>query len=150
MLASDFSLNDQYGDTHTLSQYKGSWVILYFYPKDDTPGCTIEACSFRDNLSELKKRGVTVLGISKDTVGSHKKFVSKYELNFPLLADPDKAVHIAYDVLAPKKFMGKSYMGVVRTTFLINQSGEIVKKYQDMELTTHVADILHDIDTLSA
>lgn len=146
MKAPEFSLRDQNGETHSLAQYSGQWVLLYFYPKDDTPGCTIEACSFRDNLSELKKRGIVVLGVSGDDVDSHGKFVKKFDLNFPLLADTDHEVGKAYGVFGEKTLFGKIIMGYHRESFLINQAGEIVKHYQDVKPADHVAEIMADVE----
>jgi len=116
----DFSLTDQNGKVHKLSSYRGSWVLLYFYPKDDTPGCTKEACGFRDSLNELKKHNVVVLGVSADSVSSHQKFSQKYNLNFPLLSDEKKEVIKAYGVFGKKKFMGREFEGILRISFLIN------------------------------
>src|SRR5258706_7110268 len=106
MVAKDFTLADQNGVMHSLHDYKGKWVVLYFYPKDDTPGCTKEACNFRDATGELQKRGVVILGVSKDSVASHKKFSEKYHLNIPILSDESKEVIIAYEAWGKKKFMG--------------------------------------------
>jgi len=145
MKAPEFNLLDQNGDAHTLSQYKGQFVLLYFYPKDDTPGCTIEACSFRDNLSELKKLKVVVLGASGDDVGSHGKFVKKFDLNFPLLADTDNEVGKAYSVFGEKTLFGKLIMGYHRQSFLISPDGEIVKHYEDVKPAEHVAEIIADV-----
>lgn len=145
MLAHDFTLADQTGTTHTLSQYRGQFVLLYFYPKDDTPGCTIEACSFRDNLTELKKMGVQILGVSGDDTVSHEKFVKKFDLNFPLLADTDHSVGEAYGVYGEKSMMGKKFMGYNRESFLINPAGEIIKHYAKVKPADHVAEIMLDV-----
>lgn len=145
MKAPDFKLLDQASQTHTLEQYKGHFVLLYFYPKDDTPGCTIEACSFRDNLSELKKLGVQVLGVSGDDVESHDKFVTKFNLNFPLLADTDHKVGEAYSVYGKKTMFGKLFMGYKRHSFLINKEGDIVKHYENVKPEEHVAEIMADV-----
>ncbi len=139
--APDFSLQDQNGDTHTIAQYKGKKILLYFYPKDDTPGCTTEACSFRDNYEELQKAGLVVLGVSKDNVKSHKKFADKYELPFPLLADGDTEVCKAYGVWKLKKFMGREYMGVDRMSFLIDEEGKIAKVYEEVKPKEHVGEV---------
>lgn len=139
--APDFSLQDQNGDTHTIAQYKGKKILLYFYPKDDTPGCTTEACSFRDNYEELQKAGLVVLGVSKDNVKSHKKFADKYELPFPLLADEDTEVCKAYGVWKLKKFMGREYMGIDRVSFLIDEEGKIAKVYEEVKPKEHVAEV---------
>lgn len=146
--APDFTLSDQNNTTHTLSDYKGKWVLLYFYPKDDTPGCTVEACSVRDNFLQLKKRGVVVFGVSTDTVSSHKKFEQKYALNFPLLADEEKKVVNAYVVWGEKNFMGKTYMGTHRTSFLINPEGTIAKIYEKVNPKTHIQEVLTDLSSL--
>ncbi|MBP6888532.1 MAG: thioredoxin-dependent thiol peroxidase [Candidatus Pacebacteria bacterium] len=142
--APDFSLQDQNGETHTVEQYKGKKILLYFYPKDDTPGCTTEACSFRDNYEELQKAGLVVLGVSKDTVKSHKKFAEKYELPFPLLADEDTSVCQAYDVWKLKKFMGREYMGIERMSFLIDEEGKIAKVYEEVKPKEHTQEVLID------
>src|ERR1700691_6447664 len=123
--APDFTLPDQDGKEHALSDYKGKWVLLYFYPKDDTPGCTIEACTIRDQFKDFTGIGAVVLGVSTDSVASHKKFASAYELPFILLADAYKEVVGRYGVFGEKKFMGKTYMGTSRTSFLIDPLGNI-------------------------
>lgn len=124
--APDFELEDQNGNIHKLSDYKGSKVILYFYPKDNTSGCTKQACGFSERLPQIRSKGAVVLGISKDSVASHKKFETNYDLGFTLLSDPDKKVIQAYDVWKEKKNYGKVFMGVVRTTYLIDKDGMIV------------------------
>lgn len=118
---------DQNGNTVSLNDFKGKKVILYFYPKDDTPGCTAQACNLRDNYNELIQKGFQVVGISTDSVKSHKKFEDKYSLPFPLIADEEKKIVEQYGVWGEKKFLGKSYMGTTRTTFLINEDGDIKK-----------------------
>jgi peroxiredoxin Q/BCP len=148
-LAPDFSLPDQNGAIHTLSEYHGSWVVLYFYPKDDTPGCTKEACNFRDSLKELSELGIVVLGVSKDSVTSHKKFAEKYKLNFPILSDPDHQVIEQYGAWGEKKFMGRTFMGIIRQTYLINPDGKIVKAYPKVNPTVHAQEILSDFKSLS-
>lgn len=145
-----FSLPDQNGTTRTLSDFSGSWLVLYFYPKDDTPGCTKEACNFRDNTAEFQKRGIHVVGVSKDSVASHKKFAEKYQLNFPLLSDTALSMIKAYNAWGEKKFMGRTFSGVLRNTYLINPHGEIVKTYVKVNPLVHANEILHDIDTLKA
>lgn len=122
-----FTLPDQNGTIHTLSQYKGKKVILYFYPKDNTPGCTKQACGFSERHPQFTEKGAVVIGISKDSVSSHKKFEEKYALSFPILSDPDLEVIKAYDVWKEKKNYGKVSMGVVRTTYLIDEEGVIIK-----------------------
>ena len=123
--APDFTLPDQNGNMHSLSEYKGKKVILYFYPKDNTAGCTKQACGFAERYPQFTEKGAVVLGISKDSVASHKKFEEKYGLPFTLLADPELAAIQAYDVWQEKKNYGKTYMGVVRTTYLIDENGKM-------------------------
>lgn len=125
--APDFTGTDQNGNTVSLKDFKGSKVVLYFYPKDDTPGCTAQACNLRDNYSDLLKKGLKVIGVSTDSVKSHKKFETKYELPFPLIADEDKQIVEAYGVYGEKTFMGKTHMGTIRTTFLIDEEGIVFK-----------------------
>ena len=125
--APDFELQDQNGKTHKLSDYLGKKVILYFYPKDNTPGCTKQACGFSERNPQFLEKGAVVLGVSKDTVTSHKKFEQNYNLNFTILSDPDMSVIKAYGVWQEKKNYGKVTMGVVRTTYLIDEQGVIVK-----------------------
>ena len=137
---------DQNGKIHNLSDYKGSWVVLYFYPKDDTPGCTKEACNFRDSLHELQKKGAVVLGISKDSVTSHKKFAEKYNLNFPLLSDENYGVIKLYKAWGVKKFMGREFEGIIRTTYLIDPDGEIKKVYKNVNPTIHAGEIIKDLN----
>ena len=144
----DFSLPDQNNTPHTLKEYRGKWVVLYFYPKDDTPGCTIEACTFRDSLAELQKLGVVILGVSKDSVDSHKKFAEKYHLNFPILSDESKEIIQAYGAWGTKKFLGKTFVGVLRKTFLIGPKGEIKKVYENVNPTVHAGNIIRDVQSL--
>lgn len=125
--APDFELPDQDGQMHKLSEYRGKKVILYFYPRDNTPGCTKQACGYSERMPQFAEKGAVILGISKDSVASHKKFVDKYGLAFALLADPERKVIEAYDVWKEKKNYGKVAMGVVRTTYLIDEEGTIVK-----------------------
>jgi len=125
--APSFQLPDQNGKMHTLEEYKGKKVILYFYPKDNTAGCTKQACGFSERYPQFQEQGAVVIGISKDTVASHKKFEEKYGLAFTLLSDPELAAIQAYDVWKEKKNYGKVYMGVVRTTYLIDEEGIIIK-----------------------
>ncbi len=143
--APDFKLPDQNGDMHSLKQYRGRWVVLYFYPKDDTPGCTVEACSFRDNFSVLKKLDAAVLGVSTDSAKKHAKFAEKYELPFTLLADEEKKVVELYGVWGKKKFMGREYMGTNRVSFLIDPKGKISKIYNAVKPAEHVAEVLADM-----
>jgi len=140
--APDFSLADQNGAVHTLKQYAGKWVVLYFYPKDDTPGCTKEACSFRDNLGAVTKKGAVILGVSGDSTASHKKFATKYDLPFPLLADTEKAVINAYGVWKEKNMYGKKTMGVERSTFLIDPAGKIAAEWRKVKVDGHAEEVL--------
>jgi len=138
-----FSATDQHGNMISLESLKGKKIVLYFYPKDDTPGCTAEACNLRDNHSELIKQGYVVLGVSPDPLKSHVKFSEKYELPFSLLPDPDKNIIQAYGVWGPKKFMGKSYDGVFRTTFVIDENGMIEKLFTQVDTKNHTDQILN-------
>ncbi len=142
--APDFLLPDQNGVVHQLSSKRGRWVVLYFYPKDDTPGCTTEACNFRDSIHELQKHNMDVIGISVNDVKSHKKFAEKYELPFTLLADTEKTVVTAYGVWGLKTMYGKEYEGIFRTTFLIDPEGTIVKIYEKVQPDGHATQILAD------
>jgi peroxiredoxin Q/BCP len=144
--APDFSLPDQDGVTHSLAEYKGKWVLLYFYPKDNTPGCTIEACTIRDQFKDFKKIDAVVLGVSTDSVKSHKKFAYGFNLPFTLLADENKEVVGQYGVFGEKKMMGKTYMGVRRSSFLIDPSGKIAKVYEKVKPETHAAEVLADLE----
>lgn len=137
-----FSSKDQNGNEIKLSDYSGSKVILYFYPKDMTPGCTNQACNLRDNFEILKKQGIVVLGVSPDDKVRHQKFISKYELPFTLLSDTSKDVMKSYGVWGPKKFMGKQYDGVHRTTFLINEDGKIHDVIKKPKVKNHSEEIL--------
>lgn len=140
--APEFELKDNQGKTHKLSDYLGKTVVVYFYPKDDTTGCTTEACSFRDSYAEFKKAGVPVIGISPDSESSHSKFIDKYELPFTLLSDPDHKTCEAYGVWGLKKFMGREYDGVFRTTFVIGPDGTIVKVFEKVKPTDHSLEVL--------
>jgi len=141
--APGFDLMDQEGKLHKLSDYLGKIVILYFYPKDDTPGCTVEACNFRDNFEVFKAAGVEILGISPDNVKSHAKFQQKHTLPFTLLADEDHKVCEVYGVWGPKKFMGKEYNGVYRTTYIIDEQGLIKKIFENVKPDEHAQEILN-------
>ncbi len=143
--APKFSLQDQDGKLHTLSQYLGKKVLLYFYPKDDTPGCTTEACNFRDGYEMFTKMGLVILGVSKDGIESHKKFAEKFSLPFPILADESTAVSQAYGVWKEQKFMGRKYMGISRTSFLIDEKGVIIKIYEGVKANEHAKDVKGDI-----
>lgn len=140
--APDFVLKDENGIERKLSDYTGRPVVLYFYPKDDTPGCTTEACNFRDDYSAYEQAGVTILGVSPDTVKSHTKFKTKFDLPFTLLADEDHQVCEAYGVWGRKKFMGREYDGVFRTTFLIDQQGVISKVFENVKPAQHSAEVI--------
>lgn len=140
-----FSLPDQDGNIHTLKQYFGKKILLYFYPKDDTPGCTTEACNFRDGYENLVKMGLVVLGVSVDSIKSHKKFADKFILPFPLLSDESHEVCEAYGVWGLKKFMGKEYMGISRSSFLIDEKGNIEKIYEKVKPEVHLGEIIKDI-----
>jgi len=133
---------DQDGNTIKLSDYAGKKVVLYFYPKDDTPGCTAQACNLRDNDDALKAAGYQVIGVSADTVAKHHKFITKYDLTFPLIADTEKEIIQAFGVWGPKKFMGKEYDGIHRTTFVINEEGVIEKVIKKVKTKDHTAQIL--------
>ena len=133
---------DQNGNSISLKDFKGKKVVLYFYPKDDTPGCTAQACNLRDNHSELLKKGFAVIGVSVDSVKKHKKFEEKYELPFSLIADEDKKIVEAYGVWGEKKFMGKTYMGTTRTTFLIDEDGKIKSIIEKPDTKNHAAEVL--------
>lgn len=140
-----FELLDDTNILRKLSDYRGKNVVLYFYPKDDTPGCTKEACNFRDDYSAYDKAGVVILGVSPDSVDSHVKFKKKFQLQFPLLADDGHKVCDLYGVWGPKKFMGKSYEGVLRTTFLIDPDGNIKKVYEDVRPAEHSHELLAEL-----
>jgi thioredoxin-dependent peroxiredoxin len=146
-LAPDFTLLDQEGNEHALSTYRGQYVLIYFYPKDDTPGCTKEACAIRDAEPDFKELDAVVLGISPDTVKSHKKFAEKYELPFTLLADPEHAAINAYGVWGRKKFMGREYDGVFRTSFLVAPDGTVAKVYETVKPELHAAEVLADLQS---
>ena len=145
-VAPDFELEDENGVPHKLSDYRGKFVVLYFYPKDDTPGCTTEACNFRDDYSAYTKAGVVILGVSPDNVKSHAKFKMKYQLPFTLLADINHEVCVTYGVWALKKMMGREYFGVLRTTYLIGPDGKIVKVFEKVKPADHSAEVLAAIN----
>lgn len=141
-LAPDFTAKDQDGNEVKLSDYKGQKVVLYFYPKDDTPGCTKEACSFRDANDIYAEKGIKVFGVSTDSEKSHQKFISKYNLPFTLLADTDKKIVNDYGVYGEKSLYGRKYMGVNRTTFLIDEDGKIVKIFKKVNVSEHAQEVL--------
>jgi peroxiredoxin Q/BCP len=140
--APDFTAVASGGLEMSLSDFKGTNVILYFYPKDDTPGCTKEACGFRDHFAEMRKRGALILGVSKDPVKSHEKFTEKFNLPFPLLSDEDHKIAEAYGVWGEKKFMGRTHMGMHRVTFLIGGDGRIKKIWRTVKPDEHAAEVL--------
>lgn len=140
--APDLELLDDTNIPRKLSDYRGKNVVLYFYPADDTPGCTKEACNFRDDYSAYEKAGIQILGISPDTVKSHAKFKNKFQLPFPLLADEGHKVCDLYGVWGPKKFMGREYEGVLRTTFLIDENGKIVNVFEKVRPAEHSREVL--------
>jgi peroxiredoxin Q/BCP len=148
--APDFTLPATTGENVTLSKLKKQPVVVYFYPRDDTPGCTKEACDFRDNLERLKAYGVTVLGISKDNLFSHQKFKDKFSLNFPLLSDESSETIQAYGAWAEKSMFGKKYMGIERMTFLIDKNGAIAKIWPKVNVEGHVDEILEEVAKLGS
>jgi len=144
-----FKLNDQAGKTHQLKDYTGQWVVLYFYPRDDTSGCTKQACQFRDAIGKMKKRGAVVLGMSPDDEKSHAKFADKHDLPFTLLADPDKKVLVKYGVWQEKSMYGRKYMGVVRTTYLIDPKGKVAHRWDKVKVPGHDEAVLARLDELA-
>jgi peroxiredoxin Q/BCP len=148
--APDFSLPDSNGKIVKLADFKGKKVVLYFYPKDDTPGCTIEACGFRDRSAEFEKRGAAILGISADTSESHIRFASKYKLPFTLLADAGAAVAQKYGVWGEKNFMGKKFMGISRTTFVIGKDGKLEKIFEKVNPLGHEKEVLKWLESAGA
>jgi peroxiredoxin Q/BCP len=146
--APQFSLENQDGETVKLSDFLGKPFVLYFYPKDDTPGCTTEACSFRDDYSEYQKMGVKIVGISPDSVKSHQKFQNKYDLPFTLLSDPDHQIAEKYGVWGLKKRHGRKYEGIFRTTFLIDRNGRISKVFEGVKPSEHSQEVLEEIKKL--
>ena len=146
--APGFTLPDQNGAAHSLQDYRGGWVVLFFYPKDDTPGCTREACSFRDSHGELQELGATVLGISTDPVSRHKRFAAKYSLPFTLLSDEEKVVVREYGVWGEKRFMGRIFDGLNRVSFLIDPEGRIARVYPKVKPDEHTAQVIADLVAL--
>jgi peroxiredoxin Q/BCP len=140
--APDFTVKDESGKTVKLSDFKGRKVVLYFYPKDDTPGCTKEACNFRDGMDTLRKQGAAVLGVSADSVESHKKFKEKFDLNFPLLADTDRKIIEDYGVWKEKSMYGRTYMGIERTTFIIGKDGKITHVFPKVKVGEHFDEVM--------
>ncbi len=143
-----FELLDDTGVRRRLTDYLGKPVVLYFYPKDDTPGCTKEACNFRDDYSAYQKAGVTILGVSPDSVDSHVDFKAKYKLPFTLLADHEHKICDAYGVWGPKKYMGREYEGVLRTTFLIDSKGRVAKIFEDVRPAEHSTEVLEALKSI--
>lgn len=141
-VAPDFTLPDDAGAPVRLSSFRGKKVVMYFYPKDDTPGCTKEACAFRDGIAGLNARGAVVLGVSADSVESHRKFKAKYRLNFPLLSDDQKTVARAYGVWKQKSLYGRTYMGIERATFLIDEQGRLARIFPNVKVEGHCDDVL--------
>jgi peroxiredoxin Q/BCP len=144
--APDFELSDQDGATRSLKEFHGKKILIYFYPKDDTPGCTAEACGFRDLRHELSHKGVTIIGISKDSVKSHKKFAEKYNLPFILLSDESTEVIKAYKAWGKKKFMGREYEGTLRISYLIDEGGKVEKVYGTVDTKKHAEEVLVDLE----
>lgn len=144
--APDFTARDGEGKTVRLKDLRGKKVVLYFYPKDDTPGCTKEACSFRDSFAKFKKRGIEVLGVSLDNEAKHQKFAAKYDLPFRLLADTDRAISEGYGTYGEKKFMGRTYLGVNRMTFLLDEKGKIKKVFSKVKPEEHAEEVLAAFD----
>jgi peroxiredoxin Q/BCP len=132
----------------SLSDLKGKWVVLYFYPKDNTSGCTKEACGFRDNMERITSAGAEVIGVSPDSVKSHNNFKEKHELNFRLIADPEKEICNLYDIIGEKKMYGKSYLGVIRTTYIINPEGEIAEAWSKVKVAGHVDKVIEKLEEL--
>jgi len=141
-VAPDFAAKDANGEAVRLKDLRGQKVVLYFYPRDDTPGCTKEACSFRDAFAQFKRRNIRILGVSVDSEASHSKFTAKYKLPFTLIADRDHAIADAYGVYGEKKFMGRTYMGVKRITYLIDEKGKIKKVFEKVKPEEHAQEVL--------
>ncbi|MGH7233865.1 MAG: peroxiredoxin, partial [Candidatus Saccharimonadales bacterium] len=142
---------DQSGQWHELKDYRGHWLVLYFYPKDDTPGCTAEACSFRDERADISAlQNVDVVGVSKDSVASHKRFADKHHLDFTLLSDPEHETISAYGSWKPHKFIGKSFLGTERNTFIISPDGDIAKRYNRVNPSEHAKEIIAELRRLGA
>jgi thioredoxin-dependent peroxiredoxin len=145
-----FKADTDSGEVLQLKDLKGAWVVLYFYPKDDTSSCTAEACDFRDSMKTLSKLGCRVVGVSPDTVKKHQNFINKYDLNFSLLSDPDKTMCEKYDVWKEKSMYGRKYMGVVRTTYIIDPSGVIKKTFESVKVKGHVQSVIESLKELGA
>jgi len=141
----DVLITDQDGNDVSLKDYVGTWVVVFFYPKDNTPGCSTEACSFRDSITPIKKAGAVVIGVSKDSEKSHQKFIEKQSLNFPLWADPEHKLMEAFGTWQLKKFMGREYMGTTRSTFLIDPKGNIAHVWEKVKPAGHAEDVLETL-----
>jgi thioredoxin-dependent peroxiredoxin len=144
--APQFEGKDQNGNTIRLSDFIGKKLVLYFYPKDDTPGCTKEACNLRDNYQALKDQGIEIIGVSADTESKHQKFIEKYDLPFPLIADTEKEIIQAFGVWGEKKFLGKTYDGIHRITFVMDENGNVLKRFDKVKTADHAAQILEAIN----
>lgn len=144
-LVPDFTLMGSDGKEHKLSDYRGKKVVLYFYPKDNTPGCTTEACDFRDNINEIHNLNAIVLGISKDNLNSHNKFIEKFSLPFLLLSDEEKIVCELYDVIKEKNMYGKKVLGIERSTFIIDEEGKLKKEFKKVKVKGHVEEVLNEL-----
>jgi peroxiredoxin Q/BCP len=147
-MAPNFTSNIDGGGEVNLSDYSGKKVVLYFYPKDDTSGCTKQACGFKDNMERITTTGAVVLGVSPDSVNSHNKFRDKYDLNFNLVSDETKEIATNYDVWVEKSMYGKKYMGVERTTFIIDEKGEIIKVYSKVKVDGHIEKVIEDLNNM--
>lgn len=148
MRVPSFSLQDQNGVTHTPEEWMGQWLLIYVYPKDNTPGCTKEACAIRDDFETFRTLGIAVAGMSGDSVQSHKKFADAYQLPFPLLSDPTKETMKVLGAIGEKKFMGRTFVGIQRKSFLVNPEGEIVKTYEKVTPAEHAQEVLADVRAL--
>ena len=149
--APNFSQQDQSGQTHTLSDYKGKYLVIYFYPRDNTPGCTKESCTFRDNINEFTDLNCSILGVSADSAASHEKFISKFSLNFPLLVDEDKEMLEAYGAWGEKNNYGKKYMGIIRSTVIIDPDGNVLKHWKTVRgAEDHPLKVLEALKELQA
>ena len=140
--APDFAAVDDQGKAVSLKELQGKKVVLYFYPRDDTPGCTKEACAFRDGIAQIKKKGAVVLGVSADAVASHEKFKKKFNLNFPLLSDPDKKLSQGYGAWKEKSMYGKKYMGIERTTVIIDEQGKVARLFPKVKVDGHFDEVM--------
>lgn len=150
MIAPDFALPDQNGKIIRLQDLRSKWVVLYFYPKDDTPGCTTEACAFRDEREAISEYGnAVVIGVSKDSIASHKKFADKYQLNFTILSDQSGEIIKAYNAWGQRSMFGRQFMGIIRSTFIIDPAGNIVKEYPKVNPKGHAAQIIQDLKSLN-